>query len=74
MQNGIRVYFESGEKMNSVSKKVCVLTSCCSGVVGLAANAENKLPFALIVLGMFVVYLIERMFEDWINHGKTEKE
>ena len=59
---------------NGVSKKLCVLTSCISGVVGLAANSENKLPYALIVAGMFLAYLIARIINEWSNNDKEEKE
>lgn len=57
---------------NGVSKKVCVLTGCCSGVAGLATGAEDTLPFAFILGGMFIAYLIERIIEKRIDHGKKE--
>ena len=52
---------------NGVSKKVHITGLCMSGVLGLAANAENKLRFALIVAGMFALYLIGQGFLDWIE-------
>ena len=59
---------------DGVSKKICVVTNCISGVVGLAANAEEKLPYAGIVAFMLVAYLIARVIKDWKNNGKKEKE
>ncbi len=53
--------------MNGVSKKLHITGLCISGVLGLAANADDKLPFALIVAGMFVMYLIGQGFLDWIE-------
>ena len=53
--------------MNGVSKKLHITGLCISGVLGLAANAENKLPFALIIAGMFALYLIGQGFLDWIE-------
>lgn len=59
---------------NGVSKKLCVVTTCISGIVGLAANAENKLPYALIVAGMFIAYLIARVIKDWKKDAKKNEE
>ncbi len=55
---------------NGVSKKHSVFMSCVTGLLGLAANAESKLPFALIVLGMFIVYQIGQGFLDWTDGKK----
>ena len=52
---------------NGVSKKLCITTTCISGVLGLAANAENKLYFAFIISAMFAMYLIEQGFLDWLE-------
>jgi len=55
---------------NGVSKKLCITTTCISGVLGLAANVEDKLPFAIIVASMFALYLIGQGFLDWIDRKK----
>ncbi len=51
--------------MNGVSKKLCVITNCISGVLGLAANAENKLPYAIVVGSVVVFYMICQVLLDW---------
>ena len=56
--------------MNGVSKKLHITGICMSGVLGLAAKAENQLPFALIIAGMFAMYLIGQGFLDWIEKKK----
>lgn len=55
---------------NGVSKKLHITGCCISGVLGLAANAENKLAFAYIVLGMFAIYTIGQGFLDWLKARK----
>lgn len=55
---------------NGVSKKLCITTTCISGVLGLAANAEDKLPFAFIICGMFIVYQIGQGLLDWFDKRK----
>ncbi len=50
---------------NGVSKKLCITTTCISGVLGLAANVDDKLPYAFIVAGMFALYVIGQGFLDW---------
>lgn len=52
---------------NGISKKASITMSCITGVLGLAANAEDKLPFAYIVLGMFVIYQAGQGFLDWLE-------
>ena len=54
---------------NGVSGKLCITTTCISGVLGLAANVEDKLPFAFIILGMFALYVIGQGFLDWRRKG-----
>ena len=58
---------------NGVSKKFSIFMSCISGILGLAANVDDKLPFAYIVLGMFVIYQAGQGFLDWINSRKESK-
>lgn len=55
---------------NGVSKKLCITTTCISGILGLAANAEDKLPFAFIVASMFALYVIGQGFLDWLKTPK----
>lgn len=55
---------------NGVSKKLCITTTCISGVLGLAANAEDKLYFAFIILGMFTVYQVGQCILDWLDKKK----
>ena len=55
---------------NGVSKKLCITTTCVSGVLGLAANVEDKFPFACIILGMFALYVIGQGFLDWADRKK----
>ncbi len=50
-----------------VSKKVNITTVCISGVLGLAANAPDKLPYAIIVGSMFLLYLIAQVILDWFK-------
>ena len=56
--------------VNGVSKKFSVFMSCISGVLGLAANAENKLPYAYLVVGMFAVYQAGQGYLDWLKGKK----
>jgi len=56
---------------NGISKKASITMSCITGVLGLAANVEDKLPFALIIAGMFFVYLIGQGFLDWLKARRT---
>ena len=69
----IKALFGEQEMNNGVSKKVCVISSCISGVLGLAANAPDKLPYAIIVGIMFVAFLVSQVFLDWSNNGKTKE-
>lgn len=55
---------------NGVSKKLCITTTCISGVLGLAANADDKLYFAFIILGMFTVYQVGQCILDWLDKKK----
>ncbi len=53
-----------------VSKKHSVFMSCVTGLLGLAANVDDKLPFAYIILGMFIMYQIGQGFLDWTDRKK----
>lgn len=55
---------------NGVSKKHSVFMSCVTGLLGLAANADDKLPFAYIILGMFIMYQVGQGFLDWNDRKK----
>lgn len=55
---------------NGVSKKHSVFMSCVTGLLGLAANVDDKLPFAYIILGMFIVYHAGQGFLDYLDKKK----
>jgi len=53
--------------MNGVSKKFCILSLAFSQLSALAANADEKLPYAYLITGCFVVYLI---LQGWLDRKK----
>ncbi len=57
-----------------VSKKFSVFMSCISGILGLAANAEDKLPYAYMIVGMFVVYQVGQGYLDWLKDRRNKHE
>ncbi len=54
---------------NGISKKVTILIVTVNSVIGLAANAENKLPYAILIGVMFCVYVIIRAFTERKKNG-----
>ena len=58
---------------NGVSKKYSIFTNCLAGILGFATNADDKLPFAYIILGMFLVYQAGQGFLDWIDKRKHDR-
>ena len=50
-----------------MSKKASIMSSCVSGVLGMATKADDPLPFAIIIASMFVLYLIAQGVLDWLK-------
>lgn len=50
--------------MNGVSKKLCIAGISIFAVSALAEGAENKLPYALIIGGICVIY---KFVQGWID-------
>ena len=55
---------------NGVSKKVTVFMLVVNSIIGFAANAPNKLPYAILIVVVFVVYLLIRAFTERKKNGK----
>ncbi len=50
---------------NGVSKKTHIVSVCITGVIGMAMNAPNKLPYAIIIGAIGVIYWAIQGFLDW---------
>ena len=56
-----------------VSKKTHIVSLCITAVIGMATNAPNKLPYAIIIGAIGVIYWAIQCFLDWSNNGKENK-
>jgi len=56
--------------MNGVSKKLCMTAASIFLITKLAEGAEDKLPYALIVGAICVVYKLVQGFIDWKRNVK----
>jgi len=50
---------------NGVSKKLCMTAAGILAITQLAGDAPDKLPYAIIVGGICIVYKIVQGFLDW---------
>lgn len=51
--------------MNGVSKKLCVAAVSIGALVSMSDGAENKLPYAIAVTAICIVYKIIQGWIDW---------
>ncbi len=51
--------------MNGVSKKLCITAAGILAVTQLAAGAENKIYYAIIIGAICIVYKAIQGFIDW---------
>lgn len=61
--------------MNGVSKKLCISLIGVQAIVHMSndASAEDKIWYAVLVLGIVVVYKCVQAFVDWKNN-RSEAE
>jgi len=57
---------------SGVSKKVYLISMCITGVIGLGADAESKLAYALIVGAICVAGIFVQGFLDWSKNDKEK--
>ena len=55
---------------NGVSKKLCMTAATILAVTQLSEGAEDKLPYALIIAVICVVYKLIQGFIDWKGENK----
>ena len=53
--------------MNGVSKKLHIVSVSITALIGIAAKAENPLPYALIIGVICVAHMAVQAFIDWKN-------
>ena len=51
--------------MNGVSKKLCMTAAAILAVTQLSDGAEDKLPYAIIVAAIVVIYKLVQGWIDW---------
>jgi len=51
--------------MNGMSKKLCISIIGVHAIIAMAADSEDKLPYAIIVAGLCVIYKLTQGFIDW---------
>ena len=61
---------ERGSKMNGVSKKLCISLIGVQAIVHMSNDvpAEDKIWYAVLVLGFVIVYKCVQAFVDWKNN------
>ena len=59
---------------NGVSKKFLIGAYAISKVFELGIEAENKIPYAISIVVICVIFKVVQGFIDWKNNGKKEKE
>ena len=52
---------------NGVSKKLCIAAISITAIVKLAEDAPNKLPYAIGVVAICIVY---KVIQGWIDSRK----
>lgn len=57
--------------MNGVSKKLCMTAVSIVAITQLANDAHDKLPYAILIGAICVVYKIVQGVLDWKNSKKT---
>lgn len=53
--------------MNGVSKKLCIAVVSITAIVKLAEDAPNKLPYAI---GVVVICVVYKVIQGWIDRKK----
>lgn len=56
--------------MNGVSKKLCISILGIQAIVQMSTDAENKLIYACLIVGIVVVYKGVQALMDWLNRGE----
>jgi len=51
--------------MNGVSKKLCITALSIGAIVQLSADAQDKLPYAVVIGAVCVIYKLVQGFIDW---------
>ena len=51
--------------MNGVSKKLCMTAVSIAAIAQLAQSAQDKLPYAIVIGVICVVYKLVQGFIDW---------
>ncbi len=57
---------------NGVSKKVFVVTLSITAIAQMAANTQEKMPYAIVIGVIAVVYWAVQGYIDWSKDGKKE--
>ena len=58
---------------NGVSKRLFLATICVQAVVNMAEGVADKIWYACIVAGIFLIFKIGQVVLDWKNNGKNEQ-
>ena len=58
---------------NGVSKKLCATVIAMGIIATMAQDAENQLPYAIIIGSLALAYCIKQGILDWRNNGKEKQ-
>ena len=53
---------------NGVSKKLFITVVCVQAIVGMAEDAEDKLPYAIVICVIFGIY---KLVQGWIDKNSN---
>ncbi len=56
---------------NGVSKKLCIAVIGITAITGLADGAPDKLPYAIGILVLCIVY---KALQSWIDKGNSNRK
>jgi hypothetical protein len=59
---------------NGVSKRLFLAVVCIQAVVGMSEGVADKIWYACIVAGIFLIFKLGQVILDWNNNVKKEEE